>query len=157
MQSNKAKLAVLILGQGLMLGQTNATISSKSVHIYAGLAGGLQNMSNKESQSVSFPNGAAAGTPTYIPFQNNVSQSSRNGLYSAFGGITWNIPMVHMFIGPEIYIGRSNSDIQKSVTVPEDVTLTNRSMQTTVRSSNYAGGTIQIGANLPMKFKAYRK
>ena len=109
MRLKTATLGLLILGHGLTAGQANAnvTVPSKAVQFYAGLSGGVERMSGRQNQSISYPGGAALGVPEFISFLSNVSQSSKNGLYSAFAGFTWNIPSIPLFLGPEIYIGRS--------------------------------------------------
>jgi hypothetical protein len=162
MRLKTATLGLLILGYGLTAGQANAnvTVPSKAVQFYAGLSGGVERMSGRQNQSISYPGaaalgGAALGVPEFISFLGNVSQSSKNGLYSAFGGFTWNIPSIPLFLGPEIYIGRSNAEIENRITIPEVGTLTNRSMQTSIQSSNFIGGSLQIGAHLPMQSRAY--
>lgn len=157
MRLKTATLGLLILGHGFTAGQANAnvTLPSKAVQFYVGLSGGVERMSGRQNQSISYPGGAALGVPTSIPFLSNVSQSSKNGLYSAFGGFTWNIPSIPFFLGPEIYIGRSNTEIENRITIPEVGTLTNRSMQTSIQSSNFIGGSLQVGAHLPMQSRAY--
>ncbi len=129
--------------------------SHKPVQFYAGLSGGVERMTSRQNQSVSYPAGVGLGVPSDITFLSNRSQSSKNGYYSAFGGMTWNIPDTSLFLGPEIYVGRSNTQIENRITVPDDVNLVNRVMQTSISASNFIGGSIQAGCKLPAQLRAY--
>lgn len=129
--------------QLLITAQVHAQLPpQKTLQFYAGLSGGINQMSGKRSESVDTP--AAAETTV---FSNQQNFNDRKAQYAAFAGASYFIPQTKIFIGPEIYVGRGHGEqeLQKSVFDPG--VGDRRILTSSFSQSVFFGGTLKGGYN----------
>lgn len=150
---NRNFFRIIAVGCLSMIGEAHANPQlSKPVQFYAGLSGGIQHMSGKRNESVfNAPN----STITFADGISSSSLSSNNGHYSLFGGFSMTIPNVPIFIGPEISIGRGNTQNEHAESVIDEATGLRRAMQTQIRQLNFLGGSLQVGTQLPWQSRGF--
>ncbi|MGV8949415.1 MAG: hypothetical protein ACOH2E_08700 [Candidatus Paracaedibacter sp.] len=148
---NRKISLIMAMGYLGMAGEAYANFQSpKPVQFYAGLSGGIQHMSGKRNESV-----FNAGNDTTSIFSKGSPLSTNNAHYSLFGGFSWNAPNVPIFIGPEIYIGRGHTEKEHRAFEIDPGTNLSRTIQTRIKQSNFLGGIIKVGANIPWQSRAY--
>jgi hypothetical protein len=85
---------------------------SKPFQFYMGVAGGIETMAGKRSESLDEDNQNLL-PPLFrriiTSYTSNLSMSERSGIGSMMTGFLWKIPNVPLLIGPEIYIGRGST------------------------------------------------
>jgi len=125
---------------------------AKPLQFYVGLSGGINSMTGRRDEKVTnYPDPAQ---PVNI-FSDNLRFSNKNAFYSAFAGFTWNISKLPLFMGPEIYLGRTNTESERRASVRYEGDGTVRTMQTSIQQSNFAGTSAQIGINFPHQTRSY--
>ncbi|MBM3468958.1 MAG: hypothetical protein FJX71_05965 [Alphaproteobacteria bacterium] len=129
----------------------NKSWSLNSIQKYVGISGGVGRMTGRRDESVF----NAIGVPRLSIFASNVRFTSSKAAYSLFAGFTSDIPGVPIFLGPEIYLGRSDSESQYKQSVLDPNTGANRAMQTSIRQSYFYGLSVQAGVHLPYQTRAY--
>ncbi len=147
--SRKILFRALVLCGLVLGGEIHAfLLSQKMPQFYAGLSVGAQRLSGRRSEVANYAAspGDPFGPPEVINFSNLSPFSNKNGYYSGHVGCTWGIPRTTLFWGPEIYIGQSNTrnNVIKSFL---DLTASSRSLNASIRQSNFFGGAFQVGFN----------
>ena len=96
----------------LLLTQAHAEAppASKAFQFYMGIAGGIETMAGKRSESLDEQD-IPLGAPNRIKttYTNNLSLSERSGIGSLMAGFLWKVPNFPVLMGPEIYIGRGST------------------------------------------------
>lgn len=155
MNSKVCFTTTLLALQSLMIGQVSANVQSpqKPLQFYAGLSAGVNQVKGKRSESAY--NADILPPDQTSTFANNVSFSDKKAQYALFAGMSWTIPNSSFFIGPEIYIGRSDTENTRGAFVTDPATGLNRVLQASIQQKYFMGATLKAGVKLPWQSQAY--
>lgn len=133
------------------LGQVSAhTYQSKTIQPYVGVAGGIELLRGKRSESLQNSNPIDKAT-----FTDNKGFSDNSANLSIFGGFTWNIPGSSFFIGPEIYGGRFNGESLNNAVALDAPNAVNRTIETSISKRYSFGFLIKPGIVVARDYRAY--
>jgi hypothetical protein len=136
-------LLLIAMMCGLSMGKARAeydtphqTLVERPVQFYAGLAGGIERMTGRRTESLS----EAARSTAYA---DNKRILENNSTVSAVGGFLWKFPPLPIWMGPEIYLGRGNALSSVTATTP-DALGNNRYYSTDFQRKFFYGGLIRV-------------
>lgn len=146
-------VALFIVVQQLLGAHTKAYSQgfAKNIQPYLGLSGGVEMLTGTRSETVFHPPSA----PQTAVFSASVHMGSNKPQGSVFGGVSFNIPNMPIFIAPEIYFGHAGTAHSKRGFALETATGLNRTYQATFKHQYFTGIVIHMGLDLPKQFRAY--
>lgn len=142
-------ITVAMCGLGF-LGEVQASLfSQKIVQFYAGLSGGLNTTTGHRSERV-----FNATIPETFVFSDQARLRSTNFQCSLYGGSVWNVPQTSFFLGPEVYLGRSDTEMDLRQFIFDPNTNFNRVVTSSFSQSIFFGGGLKAGYTFD-KYSAY--
>lgn len=123
--------------------------------LYAGMSLGVQRLKGRRSEITQATSDRLVPLEETVIFSDHLHFSNNNGYYSAHVGLTWDVPNVPLFFGPEIYLGRGNTTTSLKQTVFEIDNNLKRTLSASISQSSFWGGSLQIGLNYQGKLRPY--
>ena len=145
----------------LLLTQAHAEAppASKAFQFYMGIAGGIETMAGKRSESLDEDNQNVILPPfrrTITSYTNNLSMSERSGIGSLMAGFLWKVPNFPVLMGPEIYIGRGNTASSFSdIRLDPFNNIETRYYTTDFQRKLFSGALMRFGYQFSEKYLAY--
>lgn len=135
----------------------DSTPSRTPVQFYAGLSGGFERMTGRRTDSIREDSPLAAGTFITTVFADK-GMNETNVETSLVGGILWQFPQSSIVLGPEIYIGRGNTQSNIKDDRPDlNIGVGNsfRHYSTTLHRKIYGGLLVRAGYQFGENYLGY--
>lgn len=150
-------LTALFCVQGFV-GSAHAETSpprvSKPVQFYLGVAGGVERMSGRRSESLNEESAAAAGVRVISVYSDNRRMTENNPSLSGMAGFVWKLPSVPVMMGPEVFLGRGTT-LSSLKDTRLDTTPENRFYMTDFQRKTFYGALVRLGFQFCQTYFTY--
>ncbi|MBX9804381.1 MAG: hypothetical protein K2Y18_01360 [Alphaproteobacteria bacterium] len=153
--NRKLSLIVAALCGYGMVETAQATPCPKLVEFYAGVSGGIEQLSGFHSDS--FAVNAAPEENRVFADKSSFPSSNKGTVITGMTGILWNIPTLPFYLAPEIYIGKGDRESTFRVNYVDNfpVPADNRTYSSLLQRKSFYGALLKAGYKFYQTYTVY--